>query len=336
MAQVSVAIYVPNYVPHLFEMTLKSVVEQTVSSLEILVVDDCRTYSESKSVKSLLKKSKKSLALSYGKSLRFLSMGGSSGYADSLRTAVNDSSGKYFSVLFMGDVFCSSQSLSRLIKISATKRPLDDKDWDLIQGCVIAKEKDMGILEIDSRAYDIVEKNSPEILIADDSDTFLSRYIMEEKHTLCIEGKLFLRETLFNALERMPRLEVYCGVEYLWMYFFCRQAKTLLSVEEKTVVRDLDLDISSGDFEIDNPDRWCKICSSASVFSSIFFDLFDRPMKSPSFYEYLRTVMSRYAISNARHLKRVHPSIQAVCLAIFEESWGDEVAKQTLEFVQGS
>ena len=113
MAEISVAIYAGSYVPSLIEKSVMSAVDQSLKSMEIILVDDCRTNAESKSLKSTFKRLLKSCELPYGKSLRLLSMGRTAGITDALRSAVQDSSSKYFSVLIMGDVFYSRRRFCR-------------------------------------------------------------------------------------------------------------------------------------------------------------------------------------------------------------------------------
>ena len=142
MAELTVAIYVPNYVPHLIEKSILSVVAQTFDSVEIIVVDDCRTNAESRGVKSTYKKLLKSLNLRYGKSIRLLSMDRSVGMPDALRSVVEDSSGQYFSVLIMGDIFFKENTLSLLLDFINRHSASDGRDLDLVQGKVVPNKKD--------------------------------------------------------------------------------------------------------------------------------------------------------------------------------------------------
>lgn len=334
MPEISVAIYVQSYVPHLMEKSIASVAEQSFSSTEIILVDDCRTNSESRSVKSSFKKISKSLKLSYGKSIRFLSMGQSVGISDSLRAAAEDASGKYFSVLISGDGFYSETALSSLME-TAEKNPLPkNDDWDLIQGTVVPEKKDPMILEKNPKAYDIIEKNAPGTLVCSECDSFAEKYILSGNYSLCVPGKLFLRSTLVSALEKMPRLSCFTGIEYLWMYFFCRSARTLISADKTVCVKNMETSPDAGDFKIENPGRWVRICSASSAFSAIFFDLMDRPMKSLELSDYLRSVMTRYALSNVRAMARVDDSIKTVARAVLDECWGEEIINQCIEWLE--
>lgn len=334
MAELTVAIYVPNYVPHLIEKSILSVVAQTFDSVEIIVVDDCRTNAESRGVKSTYKKLLKSLNLRYGKSIRLLSMDRSVGMSDALRSVVEDSSGQYFSVLIMGDIFFKENTLSLLLDFINSNSASDGRDLDLVQGKVVPNKKDPSVLEINQNAYDIIEKNVPENFVEDDSDRFLEKYFLEEKHSLCIEGKFFFRPVLDDALERMPRVESFMATEYLWMYFFCRCAHSFATVDGAVCVKDMDTSPDSGDLKIETPGRWSRICSSSSVFSAIYFDLMERPMRSEDFSEYIRSVMTRYAISNVRSMSRVDSSISMVAEAILCEAWGDDIVSECRAWIE--
>ena len=334
MAELTVAIYVPSYIPHLIEKSILSVVGQTFDSVEIIVVDDCRTNAESRGVKSTYKKLLKSLTLRYGKSIRLLSMGRSVGMSDALRSVVDDSSGQYFSVLIMGDIFFKENSLSLLLDFVNSHGMPDGGEWDLVQGNVVPNKKDQSVLEINQNAYDIIEKNVPENFVEEDSDRFLEKYFLEEKHSLCIEGKLFLRPVLDEALEKMPRVESFMATEYLWMYFFCRAAHSFASVDGAVCVKEMDASPDAGDLKIETPGRWSRICSSSSVFSAIYFDLMERPMQSETFSEYIRSIMTRYALSNVRSISRVDSSIATVAEAILCESWGDDIVSECRAWIE--
>ncbi len=335
MAEISVAIYVQNYVPHLLERTVRSVLTQSVESLEVIVTEDCRTGSESKCVRTLFKKITKSMNISYGKSIRILSMGQSVGMADSLRAAAQDSSGLYFTILMMGDAFQNDDSLGTLL-LAARENDCGNEDWHLIQGCVVPERKKIEIIEKNPSAYDIIEKNVAESIVCQTADEFCEKYFLPENHSLCLEGKLFLRSVLVESLEKMPRVRCYCGTEYLWAYYFCRKCTRMVSIDGTVCVKDMDVLPDEGDYIIETPSRWAKICSSASVFSAIFFDLMDNPTESVPVVEYFRSAMSRFAISNVRCLERVHESISTVALAMLEEYWGQDIISRCREWLYKS
>ena len=336
MAELSVAIYASGYVPQMIERSVKSAVSQSLDSMEIILIDDCRTSAESRYVKSTFKKIKKSLSLPYGKGLRFLSMGRSVGIPDSLRAAVDESSGRYFTVLMMGDVFYDEKSLSALLELSSRNASIAGEDWDLVQGKVVPDEKDESVLKVNPNAYDIIERNAPGELRFENPDDFTVDYFMGEKFSLCLEGKLFIRSALEDMFLRMPRVECHIAVEYLWMYFFCRQSRTLISTGEKVCTKYMDFGPDAGDFKIETPGRWMKLCSAASAFSAVFFDMMDYPLESRDFGGYMRSIMTRYALSNVKSLVRVDPSIRTVCEAILSECWGDEIVSDCKAWIESS
>ncbi|MBQ1832734.1 MAG: hypothetical protein II563_03045 [Treponema sp.] len=336
MAEISVAIYAGSYVPSLIEKSVMSAVDQSLKSMEIILVDDCRTNAESKSLKSTFKRLLKSCELPYGKSLRLLSMGRTAGITDALRSAVQDSSSKYFSVLIMGDVFYSRTSLSDLLELSSKNASEDSAEIDVVQGSVIADKKDPEILKIDEKAYDIIEKNLPGEFEFENPEDLMKEYFLSGKYAVCIQGKLFLRSTLEDSLSRMPMSECFCAFEYMWMYFLLRKSHVLVSSTKKVCVRYMDSSPDSGDFKIDSPGRWSKICSASSAFTAIFFDLADNPTESGELGEYFRSVMSRYALSNVKSIERVDPTIRTVAEAILQESWGEELIAKCRLFLSGA
>ena len=317
-----VSVIIPTYrtPTDVLEQCLVSAAEQTLAPMEIIVVDDNDDYREQKLVKKTLKSVQKRRNLPNAKKLRLISRGYNQGLVLARRTGIIEASGTYITFLDSDDRFTTPDAMQTAYDKA--------QGVDILQFCAKPVKLSPYIREDSGDAYRLVEHPRQGNFTADTHELFAEEYLTTSQYCLFLWGKLFLRETIVNAIQEMPLMNCFMAEDLLFSYYIARKSLRYRGIPDVLYQYNLGQGISTNAATIDSLDRWEKLCTPASVFTAIMSDLCQNPMPDDKLAKHFNKVLTHFAVRNYKSLERVEPSQREKAYAILEEYWGPEILEQ--------
>lgn len=280
------------------------------NSLEIIVLSDCSTGRDEKGLncKQIVKQFSKSLKKQKIKvPVWYLENKTNLGTNETRRNLVVAASGKYVFMLDSDDSVIP-EALLDLIKIAQDK----SKDYDIING-------------------NHTEAKSGSICEYKDHEIFFN-YIVSRSIPGFLWLKLIKRELYLEAYDKITPTYCNFGEDFLVLFFITWFAKSYYSSDLVFYNYNRNAGITSAKVQIDNLERWEKVCSTASVFSIIYTWIKEQTEEkgnSPLSQEET-DALGQFAVINIglnlKQLKQtVIPELQADARTMLGEYWGENL-----------
>lgn len=307
------------------EKCLKSISLQNLKDVQVVVVNDASFGfdCEGKNCRQIVKAFKKSSRIS----TVYIEHTENKGLVEARRTAVNAAKGKYIFNLDSDD-FLEPDSVHFLIEKA------ESENLQIVQGgskVFISSEQTKSHIKegmLEQYLSDMEKKVNLRYDGILSGKQILNGYLVNVNHNGFLWGKLFERELYLEALNMIP--PVYCTMaEDILQYFYLSLfAKSYGSVPQIVYNYSLDGGITSGK-NIEDLPSFEKVCSAASVFTSLFMTFEENPELAESIPDdvlvCLRKKISFYARNNKEQLKRVRPELREQAYEILCDYWGRDL-----------
>ena len=311
------------------EKCLLSAAGQTLPDTEIIVVDDNSLPGEQRLVKQTVKSVKKQ-KLPNAKNISILSHGRNKGLVASRRDGVLAANGTYITFLDSDDSFSSPEAMEKACSLA--------QGFDILQFCAKPVKLDSYILEDNKNAYRLIENPQQGDFSTEDSDSFALEYLTTGKYCLFLWGKLFRRDVFEKAMENMPLMNCFMAEDLLFSYFVSRQCKSYRGIPDNFYNYSLGEGISTSAKAIDTMERWEKLCTPASVFTAIMYDLQENPLSASEAQEKLSghftKVLTHFALRNFKLLQKVTPELRDKAYEKFIDYWGEDTVSQIVRHLK--
>lgn len=332
----SISLCIPVYnAEQYLQECLDSLARQTFRDFEVIVVDDCSPCSAfDKSAKKIVKAFSHSSKLS----VNFIRHSENKGLVEARRTAVYEAKGKYIFILDSDDKL-PPQALEILYNKAM------ETDADIIHGGatvyftediknhLIQENVNFEKYKADREAK--VNNINLGLLKAEDNldvRPILENYLVEHKHMGFLWGKLIKKEVYIRAFEHIS--PVFCTMaedvlQYVWLAY---EAKSYYGIEDKVYEYSINTGVSSKK-QITEIGQWEKVCSTSSVFTSIFVEL-----ENPQIHftqkqvEAIQYLMVAYIKNNYEQWKKaVADEIKEEAFELLCDYWGRDLVEKVIE-----
>lgn len=267
---------------------LENIAKQNASGTQIIVVDDASSFASSAenckiklSAQKIVKDFKKSHKNQH-LSIKFIQHEKNKGLVEARRSALYEADGEY--ILFVDSDDTLSENAIKTLLAAAEKSNADIvhgranvcfEDFSDFENC----ESDKKFSEISAKN----EKSSAEQKRFDDMNkksncVFLGElfekqifdgFLINANHCGFLWGKLFKKELLLEAFDKIPPTFCVFAEDFLTYFFISFFAKKYFGIEDKVYNYFVNTGISSNK-KIDSLEEWQKVCSTASVFTILF------------------------------------------------------------------
>lgn len=330
---VSIVIPVCNVEEKTLHVCLQSICGQTFSALEVVVIDDNKTEAEQKkcklSVKNFCKLNKKNPTV---RNIKYISEGGNYGLIEARRLGFESAQGKYCMTVDADDKLASENAVAILYNAATTPTLECKKDFagfDMTQcGCIFSK--------VDGTLFTETKDNNAENPIVESfynqNGNISSFFFAEGKHSYFMWAKMYKTEKVLEAFNQIPNMYCVYAEDFLQTYFFTKSMCSYNCIKDKLYNYTVQAGVTSNN-TVTTLERWKKLCSVSSVFTTILYDLQENPIPedSPVFLTVKKTYFN-YITSNALQLvHEVDPSIYEDAKSMFIEAWGEENALKAID-----
>lgn len=336
-----ISVIIPSYrsAPEKLERALRSAASQDFDALEIIVVDDNDERSESKILKKAVHAVKKDKALRARKCIRIEGRGENRGLVEARRLGVLCAKGDYVCMLDSDDELLGTDAISRFYERAMER----SGGYDIVMCRTEPFKEDSYILEDTPGAYDLLQKPPLEPFVsmgapgegapapdAPSPDAFCIEYITSKKYSLMLWAKIIRRSVFLDALEHIPMMNCFMAEDLLFSYFISLHAQSYIGLDATLYRYRLGEGISTSADTIDSMERWIKLCTTSSVFTTIFYDI-EEHHRDERLKTHMRKTMTHFALRTCKLLERVVPEKKEEALCILKEMWGEELIVQVMK-----
>lgn len=295
------------------------------SFFEVIVVNDGSTglSEDGKSAVKIVKQFARKVPFS----VKYFEHSENKGLLEARRSAVYEAKGKYIFCLDSDDTL-PAESLSILFQ--KARENSADITHGKLSVHLYAESENQPEPDVIKQGFQRLEEKANKI-----NDSRLSgksifhNFLVEGSHNGFLCGKLIDRELYLEALNHIP--PVYCtfGEDFLQYFWITYEAKNYVPVNHSVYDYKLNTGISSNT-RITELSRWEKICSTASVFTSIYSELEEKEIKiSSEEMQALGESCSSYLANNLQQWERtVAPEIKNEAYEMLCEYWGEDFVQQ--------
>ena len=274
--QVSVCIPVYNAEKYLLRC-LESVKNQDFPGTEIILVNDCSngTDENGNDFFQIVKKFRKSCKIP----VKIVTHSQNKGLLEARRSAVFEASSKYITFLDSDDFF-PKDALKNLFVAA------EESGADIVQGRVeIISENVFGEEKKRIQKIDTIRNKICFSPLKDEEIIFSFMNIKKdgiENHSGFVTGKLFTREICAKAFLYLPVVFCTLGEDFVLYTMFTYFAKKYKGISCSVYNYSCDTGVTSKKI-IDTLEKWEKVCSASSAFTSLFDLIQNEPeIKMPS------------------------------------------------------
>ena len=293
------------------------------NNLELVLVNDASTSrdSDGKTSKQIIKQFKKSVRKAHKKiKIIYIEHYQNKGLVEARRTALYASSGKYVMILDTDDTL-PPNALSSLYTTGV------QQDADIVHGRTNVNATTPSLAEKILKKANLIYTQNGGILLG---PQILDAMLVHHSINSFLWGKLYKRELYLNAFEYIPPVYNTFAEDYLqslWLYF-C--AKKYVSLPDTVYNYNYQTGISSHK-KITDLDTWQKVCSTASVFTSIFstIDTLPQGTFTPAQEDSIKTMCRTYLKNNLTQLNNaVLPDLRPQAYALLCDYWGTDFVEE--------
>lgn len=314
------------------ENCLNSILLQDIKNLEVIIVNDGskEKTSNKRDCKTIVKDFKKKSTFS----VKYIEHEKNKGLVEARRSAIYEAKGKYIFILDSDDSLVPNglkillntaeefdadivQAKANTVAVQSNLEKIDDQeDFEKI------REK---IFHTVNKVYEGCIKERE----------ILDYWLIEQKYTAFLWGKLIKREVYLNAFEHIP--PIFCTyseetIQYLFIAYF---SHLYVGINDVVYNYSINTGITSRTV-IKDIKRWEQVCTTASVFTAIFNELENMPKDSFSLKEIeaLKKVCCTMLMNNIYQLENtVVPEIKEQAYLLLCDYWGESfVNKMKIEF----
>ena len=307
--------------------SLQSALNQTLDSIEILIIDDSLSFKAQKLCQKYLKEFKK-INKSNKKinCIKYVSHLSNRGCLATRVTAAQIAQGEYITFLDCDDWFYSDDSLQIMYE--------QGKGYDLLQTGAEIYHADQKLLQkiLPRLNYAV----APSILdISQERENLFDIFYSQEQNVSgFVWGKLYRTEALRNTVEQMPVLRCTLWEDFFITYYVATNFKTYKSIQNKCYFYNLCNGVS-GNKTISSIDEWYKKISISEVFTAILYDIKSKDFVTEQFKVFLEKQFFSKTGELALILQTsVDKSIYPQALDMFYEYFGEENSKAALKAVE--
>jgi len=321
----------------LLHACLESIATQDYPSLEILVIDDNGTRDEqkecSRAVKSFIKAHKDT---PHAKDIRYICHGSNKGLVQARRTVFEEAHGFFTTLVDSDDMLASPNAVSTLYQAAVSAdgvTPAPDGGFDAVQCGAVLYGKDSALIEQKRLMMEKVDVHKAQSVVSERKD--ISSLFLQNNFSSFVWAKLYKTETVLEAYETIPFMNCTYQEDLLFSYFFMRTAKSYRCIPQQFYIYNIDTGMSAAT-PITNLRRWRHICTASSVYTTILYDMQERPLPADS--PVASWIHDNYFDCITRNaymlLHRVDKELYGEAQNIFLESWGQESASKAIASVQ--
>ncbi|MBQ0051814.1 MAG: glycosyltransferase family 2 protein [Treponema sp.] len=319
------------------ESCLKSVKNQVAPDglsekefLEVIVVNDA---SESEiDGEEIVKKFRKSVKFK----VSYFVHEENKGLVEARRTAIYEAKGKYILILDSDDAL--TENAAKILYEKA-----EESDADIVQGRanVYFSENVENLLDDNAEKVEKFRKSRFEkankMVLGElkGSDIF-DGFLVNKNHIGFLWGKLFKRELYLEALNHIPPIFCTFAEDFVQYFYLSFHAKKYVGIDAVVYNYSLNTGISSR-AKINDLAKWEKICSTASVFTSIYCDIQENSLElSKDQKENLAIQCRSYLANNLKNLETaVVPELKSEAREILGNYWGEDFVQEIEEKLKG-
>lgn len=330
---VTIAVPVCGTAEPLLRSCLNSLCSQDFPNLEILVIDDNGTPSAQRACRSFIK------SLPHAKNITYRCNEKNIGILESRRRCFEDASGTYVCMVDGDDLLAAPDAVSRLYRAAVTAPPgaaPGFSGFDVVQcGCSLHDENAL----FDKQEQDRFKMTAAPCVqtIVYGTEDLPSAWFRKDGISCYVWAKLYKKEAALEAFNRIPNMYCCMTEDVLISYFFAREMKSYTCIPDQLYTYNLHAGITAAS-RVTDLERWNKLCSASSVFTSIAYDLEERPFAEGSPVPgYIRGMYLDHITRTAYLLVHgVDEAIKDEARALFIEAWGAEPALKAIASVQNN
>lgn len=323
---------------------LESIASQNASGTQIIVVDDASSFASSAengkikfSAQKIVKDFKKSHKNQH-LSIKFIQHKKNKGLVETRRTALYEADGEY--ILFVdSDDTLAQNAINTLL--SAAQKSNADIVHAKANVCFedFKNSADFATSEISTtnqKRFDDMNKKSNCVFLGKlFAREIFDGFLVKANHSGFLWGKLFKKELLLEAFDKIPPTFCVFAEDFLTYFFISLFAKKYFGIEEKVYNYFVNTGISSSK-KIESLEEWQKVCSTASVFTILFSwieesasetgGLEENPQLTQEEISAVKNMCKYYAKNNLLQLEKcVVPQIQDEAKKMLCEFWGEKI-----------
>jgi len=315
------------------ENCLSSVCGQDYPSLEIIVIDDSGTRALQKQCKNSVKLfQKKNKKLTHIKDIVYICNEKNLGLIESRRMGFENAHGFYTAVVDADDVLTLPTSISKMHEASVYNQNGKDEYYDIVQSAALLTGNNTALINNKDKTQPVIQ--NPVVQEVIQESNLINLFWGQKPISAYLWAKLYKTEKALEALSLVPNMYCVMAEDLMLSYFFSREMNSYKCIADKLYTYTVNSGITSAEI-VTSLERWNQMCSVSSVFTSIMYDLQERPLQKDSgVYEKFRKHYFHYVTGNAFALAhQVDPSIYEQAKALFIEAWGQEPALKAMESV---
>lgn len=308
-----ISIIIPVYrTEKVLERCLKSVISQTLRSIEILVVDDGSIPTSDSSEKC----SCRMIVDKYSRMdnrIRYISHAENRGLLEARRSGFKKAKGKYILAVDSDDVFAVPEACQILYDTA------EREEADVVQCGVSFQFLDPYPLE---KCQQLEKVQRPWKGILRKAEIFENCFL-ESKYSFYIYAKLVKRSLYQKVYALIP--EIYCvlGEDFLHYFFISYYAEKYIGIPERLYTYSVGEGISTTT-SFTSLEQWKAICSAAFIFP-ILFSFLEKRDKGEKYLSQLRKFAQSHLYHSIKRWEKAvteelkKPAYEALC-----EAWGRE------------
>ena len=318
----SISVCIPVYNSEQYlEACLESVAHQTFKDFELVIVNDCSPAqnSEGLTCKSILNKFKSK----YKIPVNYIEHSKNKGLLETRRTAVIEARGKYIAALDSDDMFTPT-ALENLYQTALSTGA------DIVHGFSRSAVIENGNIE-----YTKKNKNGLIYIGTLENQQILDIWLVLDKCTDSLWGKLIDRELYLNALENIPETCCNLGEDVIQYFFITLAAKKYVGIQNHTIIYRITSGMTA-DKPITTLKEWEMHCSSASIFTIMYLWLENQLKKNGRYpiskiqYMRIQTISRFYLRKNLQTLEnRVAAELKDGAMKMLKDYWGNDFVENT-------
>lgn len=300
----------------LLKSCIDSVLAQDFFGIEIIVVDDGSVPDKGMpKVYDIVQKVKYSSKIP----IKLIEHSKNLGLVEARRSAVYSAKGQYIFNLDSDDTL-PHDALKKLYSVAQSTGA------DIVQG----RSNFVGDVlpqVVEKRQKQIEEKFIGFLDTKDNQNLILDKYLLEQKISGYLWGKLIKRDVYIQAFSRIP--PVFCNfaddvIQSIWIY---KYAKSFVGITDRVYNYSLSGGITSKR-QIDSLEKWEQVCTTASVFTAIISECENENPFTASQMDSIKLLCQKYVANNLIQLKSVVvPELQVQAKELLCEYWGQDLVE---------
>lgn len=304
------------------EECLESIKMQNVKEIEVLVLSDCSSglSDEGLNCKQIVKKFKKSVRFP----VKYLEHTHNQGLVEVRRGLCYSASGKYIFMMDSDDIL-APQGLDILLKTAQENQA----DFDIVHGAsknfFSSKKNELEFTEYGN-------KNLVKPCCYYERDVF-DKFLTKD-YSSFLWGKLYKRELLLLAFEKIPYNYCNLAENYLIYFFTALYAKSYCGIQDEVYYYRQKSGMTAAN-KIETIEQWKFNCSAATVFSILFTwqkeeaAITGKNPLTPEENLEIQKDTVRYIQNNLKILEElVIPELQQEAYKILCDFWGENLVKR--------